>query len=48
MLLVQAIWSRFFPVYKELGRRIKAGEIGEVVQVIVSFGRNLLHFNRLL
>lgn len=48
VFLMEAIWSRFFPVYKELGRRIKAGEIGEVVQVIVSFGRNLLHFNRLL
>ncbi|XP_045114808.1 trans-1,2-dihydrobenzene-1,2-diol dehydrogenase-like isoform X2 [Portunus trituberculatus] len=46
VFLMEAIWSRFFPVYKELGRRIKAGEIGDVVQVIASFGRNLRHFER--
>ncbi|XP_045114804.1 trans-1,2-dihydrobenzene-1,2-diol dehydrogenase-like isoform X1 [Portunus trituberculatus] len=47
VFLMEAIWSRFFPVYKELGRRIKAGEIGDVVQVIANFGRNLQHFQRL-
>ena len=47
VLVLQAVWSRFFPVYKELGRRIKEGEIGDVVQVIASFGKNLQHVERL-
>ncbi|XP_063868417.1 trans-1,2-dihydrobenzene-1,2-diol dehydrogenase-like [Scylla paramamosain] len=47
VFFMEAVWSRFFPVYKELSRRLKDGEIGEVVQVIASFGKNLPHVERL-
>ncbi|KAG0725934.1 Trans-1,2-dihydrobenzene-1,2-diol dehydrogenase [Chionoecetes opilio] len=48
VFLMEAVWARFFPVYKEMVRRIKAGEIGDVVQVIADFGRNSQHCQRLL
>lgn len=38
VFLMEAVWSRLFPVYKEMMKRIKAGEIGDIVQVICSFG----------
>ncbi|MPC12429.1 Trans-1,2-dihydrobenzene-1,2-diol dehydrogenase [Portunus trituberculatus] len=47
VFFMEAVWSRFFPAYKELSRRLKDGEIGEVVQVIASFGQDLPHVERL-
>lgn len=47
VFMMEAVWSRFFPAYKELGRRLKAGEIGDVVSVIASFGRDLPDLTRL-
>lgn len=41
VFLMEAVWSRFFPTYQELSRRLQDGEIGEVVQVIASLGFNL-------
>ncbi|KAJ8922758.1 hypothetical protein NQ315_007793 [Exocentrus adspersus] len=38
LFVMEAIWSRFFPAYRELGRIIEAGDIGEVIQVTVDFG----------
>ncbi|XP_042892102.1 trans-1,2-dihydrobenzene-1,2-diol dehydrogenase-like [Penaeus japonicus] len=38
VFLMEAVWSRLFPVYKEMMKRINAGEIGDVVQVFCSFG----------
>ncbi|XP_071522465.1 trans-1,2-dihydrobenzene-1,2-diol dehydrogenase-like [Panulirus ornatus] len=46
VFLMEAVWSRFFPVYKEMMERIKSGEIGDVVQVFCSFGANLEHVDR--
>ena len=43
---LQAVWSRFFPTYKEMMKRIQLKEIGEVVQVIVSFGQHIEHVDR--
>ncbi|XP_076061016.1 trans-1,2-dihydrobenzene-1,2-diol dehydrogenase-like [Oratosquilla oratoria] len=38
VFLMEAIWSRCFPVYEELIKRIQSGEIGDVVQVFSSLG----------
>ncbi|XP_063585950.1 trans-1,2-dihydrobenzene-1,2-diol dehydrogenase-like [Penaeus indicus] len=46
VFLMEAVWSRFFPVYKEMMKRINAGEIGEVVQVFCSFGQPLENIQR--
>lgn len=48
VFLMEAVWSRFFPVYQEMTRRIKSGEIGDVVQVICSFGKSVENVERLL
>ena len=41
LLCVEAIWSRFFPSYKLLRSRIDNGDLGEILEVDVSFGFNL-------
>lgn len=46
VFLMEAVWSRFFPVYKMMMKRIQSGEIGDVVQVISSFGQPIEHVNR--
>ncbi|CAD6226814.1 GSCOCG00005926001-RA-CDS [Cotesia congregata] len=47
LFLMEAIWSRCFPVYEAVKKAIKAGEIGDVKQVIVSFGFAMEHVDRL-
>ncbi|XP_022919777.1 trans-1,2-dihydrobenzene-1,2-diol dehydrogenase-like [Onthophagus taurus] len=38
LFLMEAIWSRCFPVYKELTHQLKMGTIGDVLYVNVTFG----------
>lgn len=38
LFLMEAIWSRCFPAYKELRKQLNAGCIGDVKQVNVGFG----------
>ncbi|XP_034941251.1 trans-1,2-dihydrobenzene-1,2-diol dehydrogenase-like [Chelonus insularis] len=38
LFLMEAIWSRCFPVYEETKKQIKSRLIGDVKQIIVSFG----------
>nr|CAD7197741.1 unnamed protein product [Timema douglasi] len=38
LFLMEAIWSRFFPVYQLLRDELKAGTLGDVLQVIANFG----------
>lgn len=38
MFLMEAMWMRFLPAYKQAITRIKAGEIGEVKHMTASFG----------
>ncbi|CAG9765470.1 unnamed protein product [Ceutorhynchus assimilis] len=38
LFLMEAVWSRFFPVYKEVAKLIKNGIIGDVRFVSVTFG----------
>ncbi|KAK8400698.1 hypothetical protein O3P69_002475 [Scylla paramamosain] len=47
VFLMEGVWSRFFPAYQELSRRLQDGEIGEVVQVTSSIGYNLSNLPRL-
>lgn len=46
--LMEALWSRCFPVYKELRRLLEAEKIGKVLQVSVHFGFPLDHINRVM
>ena len=41
LLCVEAIWSRFFPPYQYLKKRIDDGDLGEIKEVEVSFGFNI-------
>lgn len=47
LFLMEAVWSRCFPVYKELERIIKSGELGEVMHASVEFGFPLQGIERL-
>ncbi|KAK5639620.1 hypothetical protein RI129_012112 [Pyrocoelia pectoralis] len=46
LFLMEAIWSRTFPVYNVLNEQITSGAIGDVLQVNVEFGYPLTHINR--
>ncbi|CAL7937369.1 unnamed protein product [Xylocopa violacea] len=47
LFLMEGIWSRCFPVYEVLKQEIDSGAIGEIHQVIVSFGFKLSDVQRL-
>jgi len=44
---MEAIWSRFFPSYKKLREELNANAIGEVKQVLVTFGVQISEVDRL-
>ncbi|XP_044738134.1 trans-1,2-dihydrobenzene-1,2-diol dehydrogenase-like [Chrysoperla carnea] len=48
LFLMEAVWSRCFPVYKELKKALCSGVIGDVKQVTVGFGFRLEHVDRLM
>jgi len=41
LFLMEAIWSRFFPLYVELRKRLESNSLGDVLQVMVTFGLSL-------
>ena len=41
LLLVEAIWSRFFPSYRYLKSRLDAYDLGDIKEVEVEFGFDL-------
>jgi len=47
LFLMEAVWSRCFPVYEEMRKLIDNGTIGDVLQVSVDFGFPLEHVDRL-
>ena len=47
LFLMEGVWSRCFPVYEILQREIEKGTIGEVKQVIVTFGFMMNDYYRL-
>lgn len=46
--LMEALWSRCFPVYDRLKTVIESGEIGEIKYVEVTFGKPLEHKERMV
>lgn len=47
LFLMEAVWSRFFPVYDAIRKEIASGSLGEIYQVIVSFGFRMPDVERL-
>ncbi|XP_017789689.1 PREDICTED: trans-1,2-dihydrobenzene-1,2-diol dehydrogenase-like [Habropoda laboriosa] len=47
LFLMEAIWSRCFPVYETIKKEIDSGSIGQIHQVVVSFGFNMPDVQRL-
>lgn len=47
LFLMEAIWSRHFPIYDVIKKEIKSGAIGDVVQVIANFGFRMPNVERL-
>ncbi|XP_056642359.1 trans-1,2-dihydrobenzene-1,2-diol dehydrogenase-like [Diorhabda sublineata] len=47
LFLMEAVWSRCFPAYKEMKKIIESGEIGEVLQVNVDFGVPIIQNERI-
>lgn len=47
LFLMEAVWSRCFPAYEALRKELEAGTVGEVLQVIVSFGVVIDEIDRL-
>ncbi|KAG7242539.1 hypothetical protein INR49_020252 [Caranx melampygus] len=46
VFLMEAVWTRFFPVSVEIRRLLAQGEVGEVKMVRVEFGAPLMHIPR--
>ncbi|KAL4613215.1 trans-1,2-dihydrobenzene-1,2-diol dehydrogenase-like [Arapaima gigas] len=46
VFLMEALWTRFFPVSLEVSRLLAQGEVGEVKLVKADFGFNLKHIPR--
>ncbi|KAJ8981245.1 hypothetical protein NQ317_005760 [Molorchus minor] len=47
LFLMEAVWSRCFPAYKEMKRLIDTGAIGDVLFASVHFGHAIQHVDRL-
>jgi len=47
LFLMEAVWSRFFPAYAKLKEEIEKGTIGDVKQVLVTFGCKIADKDRL-
>lgn len=47
LLLMEAIWSRFFPSYQYLKKQIQNGALGDIMTVNVEFGFTLTDVDRL-
>lgn len=48
LFLMEAVWSRCFPVYEMIRKEIASGNIGDVHQVLVSFGSRMPNVDRLM
>uniref|UniRef100_A0A672RVW0 Dihydrodiol dehydrogenase, tandem duplicate 2 n=1 Tax=Sinocyclocheilus grahami TaxID=75366 RepID=A0A672RVW0_SINGR len=46
VFVLQAVWTRFFPVSLEIGRLLSRGDVGEVKVVRADFGVPLTHVQR--
>lgn len=48
LFLMEAVWSRCNPIYEEAKKRIAQGVIGDVYQIICTFGFAMPHVDRLM
>ncbi|XP_041662352.1 trans-1,2-dihydrobenzene-1,2-diol dehydrogenase-like isoform X2 [Cheilinus undulatus] len=48
VFLMEAVWTRFFPVSLEVKRRLSQGEVGEVQMVRADLGAPLTHIPRMV
>ncbi|XP_029177596.1 trans-1,2-dihydrobenzene-1,2-diol dehydrogenase-like [Nylanderia fulva] len=46
LFLMEAVWSRCFPVYDAIRKELASGSIGDVYQVVVPFGFGLSNVDR--
>lgn len=46
LFLMEAVWSRFFPIYASVKQEIDSGAIGDVYQVIATFGVQIPNVER--
>lgn len=47
LFLMEAVWSRCFPLYETIKKKIASDAIGDVHHVIVSFGERMPEVDRL-
>lgn len=47
LFIMEALWTRFFPLYAEVKNLVDSNVLGEIRVVMVSFGVNLDHVERL-
>lgn len=48
LFLMEAVWSRCFPVYDTIRKELELGSIGDVHQVIASFGFGMPNIDRII
>lgn len=46
LLVIEAFWTKFIPIYRELEKRLAAGAIGEINLVTAQYGYTTTHVNR--
>ncbi|XP_055851312.1 trans-1,2-dihydrobenzene-1,2-diol dehydrogenase-like [Episyrphus balteatus] len=47
LFLMEAVWSRFFPAYQYVRKQIASGVLGDIEEVNVSFGFDLMDVDRM-
>jgi len=47
LFLMEAVWSRFFPAYKKIKEELDKGTVGDIKQVLVTFGVKIAAKDRL-
>lgn len=47
VFLMEALWSRCFPVYTDLGKQLRNGVVGNVMRVTANLGFPLTNIERL-
>jgi len=48
LFLMEAVWSRCFPVYDAIRKEIASGSLGDIHQVFVSFGFQIHDVERIM
>lgn len=48
LFLMEAVWSRCFPVYEMIKKEIAEGNLGDIHQVLVAFGSQISDVERVM